>query len=112
MVDLVARSKPLAGLALGGSLDNAIVVDGDKVLNPGGLRYANEFVRHKALDAIGDLALAGAPINALYVGDKAGHQLNNAALHALFAAPHAWRWVPAFDRMAGAGAPPPPRSPG
>ena len=81
-----------AGLALGGSLDNAIVVDGDKVLNPEGLRHADEFVRHKMLDAVGDLALAGAPIIGRYVGRRAGHEMNNKVLRALFAQPDAWRF--------------------
>lgn len=80
-----------AGLALGGSLDNAIVVDGDRVLNPGGLRRPDEFVRHKMLDAVGDLALAGAPIIGRYVGRRAGHEMNNKVLRALFANPDAWR---------------------
>ena len=80
-----------AGLALGGSLDNAIVVDGDRVLNPGGLRRPDEFVRHKMLDAVGDLALAGAPIIGRYVGRRAGHEMNNKVLRALFANPGAWR---------------------
>lgn len=81
-----------AGLALGGSLENAIVVDGDKVLNPGGLRRPDEFVRHKMLDAVGDLALAGAPIIGRYVGRRAGHEMNNLILRALFARPDAWRF--------------------
>jgi UDP-3-O-[3-hydroxymyristoyl] N-acetylglucosamine deacetylase len=81
-----------AGLALGGTLENAVVVDGDRVLSPGGLRRPDEFVRHKALDAIGDLALAGAPILGRYEGERAGHGLNNALLRALFAAPDAWAW--------------------
>lgn len=80
-----------AGLALGGSLDNALVVDGARVLNPGGLRHADEFVRHKMLDAVGDLALAGAPILGRYVGRRAGHEMNNRILRALFARPDAWR---------------------
>jgi UDP-3-O-[3-hydroxymyristoyl] N-acetylglucosamine deacetylase len=74
-----------AGLGRGGSLDNAIVVDGDRVLNPDGLRSPTEFVRHKILDAIGDIALAGLPLIARYHGVKAGHALNNRILHALFA---------------------------
>lgn len=78
------------GLAQGGSLDNAIVVDGGEVLNPGGLRRPDEFVRHKMLDAVGDLALAGAPIIGRYVGRKAGHEMTNKLLRALFAAPDAW----------------------
>ncbi|MEM7497109.1 MAG: UDP-3-O-acyl-N-acetylglucosamine deacetylase [Pseudomonadota bacterium] len=81
------------GLALGGSLDNAIVVDRGRVLNPTGLRRRDEFVRHKALDAVGDLALAGAPINGVYVGDRAGHELTNALLRALFADPTAWTYA-------------------
>lgn len=74
-----------AGLALGGSLDNAIVLDDDGVMNEDGLRYQNEFIRHKLLDAIGDLYLAGAPIIGSYESYKAGHALNNKLLHALFA---------------------------
>jgi UDP-3-O-[3-hydroxymyristoyl] N-acetylglucosamine deacetylase len=74
-----------AGLAKGGSLANAIVVDGDKVLNPEGLRWADEFVRHKLLDVVGDLALAGAPISGRFVGSRTGHALNNQLLRALFA---------------------------
>lgn len=87
------------GLARGGSLENAIVVDGDKVLNEGGLRYDDEFVRHKMLDAIGDLGLAGAPIIGRYVGVKAGHDLTNRLLRALFAEPDAFEWVD-YDRAA------------
>jgi UDP-3-O-[3-hydroxymyristoyl] N-acetylglucosamine deacetylase len=74
-----------AGLARGGSLKNAIVVDGANVLNPEGLRYADEFVRHKMLDAVGDLALAGAPIVGRFNGHCCGHALNNQLLRALFA---------------------------
>jgi len=81
------------GLALGGSLENSIVIDGDQVLNEGGLRYADEFVRHKTLDAIGDLALAGAPLVAHYRAIKAGHGVNNRMLRALFADETAWEWV-------------------
>ncbi|NQU60452.1 MAG: UDP-3-O-acyl-N-acetylglucosamine deacetylase [Rhodospirillales bacterium] len=79
-----------AGLAKGGSLDNAIVVSGDKILNKGGLRFEDEFVRHKALDAVGDLYLAGAPIIGKFHGVCSGHAANNALLHALFADPDAW----------------------
>ncbi|TVQ53511.1 MAG: UDP-3-O-acyl-N-acetylglucosamine deacetylase [Rhodobacteraceae bacterium] len=82
-----------AGLARGGDLRNAVVVDGDRVLTPGGLRRPDEFVRHKALDAVGDLALAGAPIIGLYRGVRAGHALTNQLLRALFDAPSAWSWV-------------------
>lgn len=79
------------GLALGGTLDNAVVVEGDKVLSPGGLRHSDEPVRHKMLDAMGDLALAGAPILGRYSGNRAGHALTNRLLRALFARPGAFR---------------------
>ncbi|GAA5067272.1 UDP-3-O-acyl-N-acetylglucosamine deacetylase [Roseibacterium beibuensis] len=82
-----------AGLALGGSYDNAVVVDGDIVLSPGGFRHADEAVRHKMLDALGDLYLAGAPILARYTGERAGHMLTNRLLRALFAEPGATRVV-------------------
>jgi len=81
------------GLAKGGTLDNAIVVDGDEVLSPGGMRYKDEAVRHKMLDALGDLALAGAPIVGRYVGHRAGHALTNKLLRALFMNPAAYRLV-------------------
>ena len=74
-----------AGKALGGTFDNAVVVDGADVLSPGGLRYADEAVRHKMLDALGDLALAGLPILGHYEGHKAGHTLTNMLLRELFA---------------------------
>ena len=80
-----------AGLARGGSLDNAIVVDDDRVLNPSGLRRSDEFVRHKMLDAIGDLALAGGPIRGSFVGHRSGHGLNNRLLRKLLADPANWR---------------------
>ncbi|MFO1142299.1 MAG: UDP-3-O-acyl-N-acetylglucosamine deacetylase [Amaricoccus sp.] len=89
------------GLALGGSLDNAVVVDGATVLNPGGLRRADEFVRHKMLDALGDLALAGAPILGAYRGVRAGHGATNRLLRKLFATPGAWEYV-ALDADAAA----------
>ncbi len=73
------------GKARGGSLDNAVVVDGDAILNEGGLKVPDEFVRHKLLDVIGDLFLAGAPIEGLYEGEQPGHALNNRLLRALFA---------------------------
>jgi len=79
------------GLALGGTLENAVVFEGDKVLSPGGLRHADEPVRHKMLDALGDLALAGGPILGRYTGIRAGHALTNRLLRALFADPTAWR---------------------
>ena len=84
-----------AGLARGGSLDNAVVVDGARVLNPAGLRMADEFVRHKLLDVVGDLALAGAPLRGRFVAHRSGHALNNRLLHALFADSANWRLAPA-----------------
>jgi UDP-3-O-[3-hydroxymyristoyl] N-acetylglucosamine deacetylase len=78
------------GLAKGGSLDNAIVVDGAKVLNPGGLRMKDEFVAHKLLDAVGDLALAGAALHGRFVANRPGHALNNKLLRALFARQANW----------------------
>ena len=82
-----------AGLARGGSLENAVVIDGDASLNPGGLRMEREFVRHKALDAIGDLYVLGAPLLARYEGFKGGHALNNKLVRELLARPEAWRVV-------------------
>ncbi len=82
------------GLALGGASGvNAVVFDGDEVLSPGGLRHADEPVRHKMLDALGDLALAGAPILGHYTGIRAGHSLTNTLLRKLFATPGAVRMV-------------------
>lgn len=79
-----------SGLALGGSPGvNAVVFDGDRVTSPGGLRHADEPVRHKMLDALGDLALAGAPLIGHYVGERAGHALTNQLLRKLFATPGA-----------------------
>jgi UDP-3-O-[3-hydroxymyristoyl] N-acetylglucosamine deacetylase len=86
--DVIAMRE--RGLALGGSLENAVVFDGSNVLSPGGLRHADEPVRHKMLDALGDLALAGAPILGRYTGVRAGHALTNKLLRALFAQPEAW----------------------
>ena len=85
------------GLALGGSLKNAVVVSQDKVLNEGGLRFEDEFVRHKVLDCIGDLYLAGSPIIGRVVGDCAGHAMHNKLLRALFADPAAWRMIGGTD---------------
>ncbi len=81
------------GLALGGTLENAVVFEGDRVLSPGGLRHLDEPVRHKMLDAVGDLSLAGAPILGRYTGIRAGHALTNRLLRALFADPAAFRFV-------------------
>ena len=85
-----------AGLALGGSLQNAIVLDETRVLNTEGLRYDNEFVKHKVLDAIGDLYLLGKPLIGQYTAFKPGHALNNAVARALLARTDAWDLV-AFD---------------
>jgi UDP-3-O-[3-hydroxymyristoyl] N-acetylglucosamine deacetylase len=92
-----------AGLARGGSLENAVVIDGDEILNPGGLRMEREFVRHKALDAIGDLYVLGAPLLGRYEGVKAGHALNNKLVRALLAQPDAWRETTRVPDMAMAG---------
>jgi UDP-3-O-[3-hydroxymyristoyl] N-acetylglucosamine deacetylase len=81
------------GFALGASLDNAIVIADDRVMNPEGLRFADEFVRHKALDAVGDIALAGAPILGCYRSFRGGHHLNIRALDALFANESAYEVV-------------------
>ena len=80
-------------LGLGGSMDNAIVLDEFRVLNDDGLRYADEFVRHKILDAVGDLYLAGRPIIGAYEGYKSGHALNNKLVRALLAEKSAWEEV-------------------
>lgn len=88
------------GLALGGSLDNAIVIDeDDTIMNEEGLRFDDEFVRHKALDAVGDLALAGAPILGRFEGNRPGHDMNNRILHALFADDSAYELVPVTAEM-------------
>ncbi|WP_135503531.1 UDP-3-O-acyl-N-acetylglucosamine deacetylase [Roseovarius aestuariivivens] len=89
------------GLALGGTPgENAVVFDGDRVLSPGGLRHADEPVRHKMLDALGDLALAGLPILGHYQGDRAGHALTNDLLRSLFADREAFEVVRCTPRMA------------
>lgn len=80
------------GLALGGSLENALVIQHDRILNPGGLRHSEECVRHKILDTIGDLYCAGYTLSCRYEGHKTGHALNNQLLRALFASPENWRF--------------------
>jgi UDP-3-O-[3-hydroxymyristoyl] N-acetylglucosamine deacetylase len=90
-----------AGYALGASLENTVVMADDRLLNPEGLRFADEFVRHKALDAIGDLALAGAPILGAYKSVRGGHKLNHAVLCALIADPTAWTVVEAKPARRG-----------
>ena len=79
------------GLARGGTLENVVVIEGDRVLNPEGLRRPDEFVRHKALDAIGDLYVLGMPILGRFEGELAGHAINNQLCRALMARPDAWR---------------------
>ncbi len=102
----IARARPFgfmkdvaklwsAGYALGANFDNTLVISDDRVLNPEGLRFADEFVRHKVLDAIGDLALAGPPLLAAYKTVRGGHNLNHAVLSALMADRSAWRVVEA-----------------
>jgi UDP-3-O-[3-hydroxymyristoyl] N-acetylglucosamine deacetylase len=84
-----------AGLALGASLDNTVAIGDDRIINREGLRFSDEFVRHKALDAVGDLALAGAPILGSFRSRRGGHRLNTLVLRALFADPDAWTMVEA-----------------
>jgi UDP-3-O-[3-hydroxymyristoyl] N-acetylglucosamine deacetylase len=100
--DLRAR-----GYARGGTLENSVVVDGETILNNGGLRYEDEFVRHKILDCVGDMYLAGAPVLAEVVGIRSGHSLTHGLLRALFADDGAWRLeaFPATNRAARAPEP-------
>ena len=86
-----------AGLAKGGSLDNAVVVDGARVLNPAGLRRPDDFVRHKMLDAVGDLALAGVSLHGRFIGHRSGHALNNRLLRTLFADAANWGEAESFE---------------
>ncbi len=95
----VARLRDL-GLARGGSLENAIVVSGERVLNAGGLRYADEFVRHKVLDCMGDLYLLGAPLQARLTTRFGGHALNHELLQELSANEGAWEYVTFDDKFA------------
>jgi UDP-3-O-[3-hydroxymyristoyl] N-acetylglucosamine deacetylase len=87
-----------AGLARGGSMENAVVIDGDRILNPEGLRRPEEFVRHKALDAVGDLYVLGAPLLGRFEGIYAGHAMNNLVCRALLQRPWAWRLRPASEQ--------------
>lgn len=89
------------GLALGGTLENAVVFEDGQVLSPGGLRHADEPVRHKMLDALGDLSLAGGPLLGRYTGVRAGHALTNRLLRTLFAQPDAWRYVDCGEQTGG-----------
>jgi UDP-3-O-[3-hydroxymyristoyl] N-acetylglucosamine deacetylase len=93
-----------AGLGRGASMANTLVVDAGKVVNPEGLRFDDEFVRHKLLDAVGDLALAGAPICGRFVADQPGHALNARLVRALLDTPEAWRWEADTSRSVEQGA--------
>lgn len=90
------------GLARGGSLDNVVVIDGEEIMNPEGLRIEDEFVRHKMLDAVGDLMLAGAPIAGAYDAVRPGHALNNLLVRKLLDTPEAWCWETDADETAEA----------
>lgn len=81
------------GLGKGGSLKNSIVINGKSILNKGGLRYKDEFVRHKVLDVVGDLYLAGAPLLGYFIGIKSGHFLNNELLKKMFSQKENWSWA-------------------
>ena len=94
-----------AGFALGSSLENSVALDGDKILNPEGLRYRDEFVRHKMLDAIGDLSLAGAPIVGIYRSYCGGHKMNYLVLEALFKDETAFAYVTEPARLMQKSAP-------
>jgi len=92
-----------AGLCRGGSLENAIVLDGDRILNPEGLRFPDEFVRHKAMDAVGDLYVLSAPVLGRYEALYGGHALNNALVRELWSRPDAWRYATLTEALAEAG---------
>jgi UDP-3-O-[3-hydroxymyristoyl] N-acetylglucosamine deacetylase len=91
------------GLGCGGGLENAVIVDRGRVLNRDGLRHPDEFVRHKMLDAVGDLALAGAPIIGRYTGVKAGHEISNLLLRKLFDCHDSWAWCDLHPSQAPGG---------
>lgn len=90
------------GLARGGSMENVVVIEGDRILNPEGLRRPDEFVRHKVIDAIGDLYVLGAPILGRFEGVLAGHGVNNALVREVLARPEAWRWRTLVEPLAQA----------
>ena len=94
------------GRAQGGSLDNSVVIDGDAILNRGGLRYRDEFVRHKVLDALGDLYLAGAPVIGHFTGVRSGHRLTNMLLREVFSRPDSWVYETLPEGLAPAMASP------
>lgn len=87
-----AKRLHAMGLGLGSSLENAVVIEDEKILNPEGLRVGDEFVRHKILDAIGDLMLAGGPIAGCYEANQPGHAMNNALVRKLLETPDSWCW--------------------
>src|SRR3989338_3004907 len=87
-----AKALRAMGLALGGSMDNAVVLDEKAVMNPEGLRHSDEFARHKVLDAVGDIYIAGGPMIGHYEASKPGHNMNNRVLQALFADSQNWEW--------------------
>lgn len=99
------------GLGRGGCLGNVVIVDNGRILNPDGLRHPDEFIRHKMLDAVGDLSLAGAPLVGRYTGVKAGHEISNLLLRKLFSCREAWEWCDLRPGQMPGGAltPPPPR---
>ena len=99
----VAASAPSASAGLISIGVTTLSSDGDQILNPGGLRMEREFVKHKALDAIGDLYVLGAPLLGRYEGVKAGHHINNLLVRELLANPQAWREVTRVPEMAMAG---------
>jgi UDP-3-O-[3-hydroxymyristoyl] N-acetylglucosamine deacetylase len=88
-----AKALRAMGLALGGSMDNAVVLDEKSIMNPEGLRHSDEFARHKVLDAVGDIYIAGGPMIGHYEASKPGHNMNNRILHELFSSDDNWEWV-------------------
>ena len=88
------------GLAKGGSLDNVVVIDKEEIMNPEGLRYSDEFVRHKLLDCIGDFSLLGMPVMGHVVVDKSGHAFNHAFLKKLFSEKKSWETCNMGEEMA------------
>jgi len=96
LAEVVSQLRKV-GLVLGGGLERAVVVGCDTILNDEGLRYDDEFVRHKILDSVGDLYLAGAQIEGHFQGFRSGHSMNHAIVRALFADPSAWRFIDAED---------------
>ena len=98
------NAAPRKGLGRGGGLENAVIVDNGRILNSEGLRYPDEFVRHKMLDAVGDLALAGAPIIGRYTGSRAGHDVDPTFCSAsCFHSPEAWTWCDLRPRPGAGG---------